>query len=333
MRFCWKCGSQVEDYKKFCDKCGTRLTAHPQQPSEQPAPVPAMIANQELPASITQVSSVKEEPGTKPPKGSGSGGNVLMYSITAILVVALIALGVFYGQEVSKLNEANTRITSLKANATSLESQLATEKSNVATLQTQLAAEKANVADLQTQLTAANGQITSLKADLSASQAKVTSLTSDLATANTKVTSLTADLATANAKVTSTQASLDKANLDLATAVATNATQSATLKKVQDPKHFDTLAELTAWLTKDDTNTNPAYASYSGYSKAFILQVKALRDGYLLPACLDWDSSYIYSWNVAVVGGTVYSIDSTTDVLTKGPTFSSPPPSHPLPLP
>jgi septal ring factor EnvC (AmiA/AmiB activator) len=227
---------------------------------------------------------------------------------------------------VSNLNKANTQITGLEANMTSLEGQLATEKANVTSLQTQLVAEKANVATLQTQL------ITT-KSDLTASQAKVTSLTVDLATANAKVTSLISDLATANAKVTSTQASLDKANLDLATAVATNATQSATLKKVQDPKHFDTLAELTAWLTKDDTNTNPTYASYSGYSKAFILQVKALRDGYLLPACLDWDSSFIYSWNVAVIGGTVYSIDSTTDALTQGPTFATAPPSHPLPLP
>jgi septal ring factor EnvC (AmiA/AmiB activator) len=247
--------------------------------------------------------------------------------------VALIALGVFYGQGVGKLNKANTQISDLTANVTSLEGQLTTEKANVASLQTQLAAEKANVANLQTQLTAAKGQVTSLTADLATANGKVTSLTTDLATANGKVTSLTSDLATANAKVTSTQASLDKANLDLATTVATIATQSTALKKVQDPRHFDTLAELTAWLAKDDTNTNPAYASYSGYSKAFILQVKALRDGYLLPACLDWDPSYIYSWNVAVVGGTVYSIDPTTDVLTQGPTFGSPPPSHPLPLP
>jgi hypothetical protein len=161
----------------------------------------------------------------------------------------------------------------------------------------------------------------------------VTSLTADLATANAKVTSLTSDLATANTKVASTQASLDKATSDLAAAVLANTSQAAELKKVKDPKHFDTMTELTTWLAKDDTNTNPAYASLSSYSRAFILQVKALRDGYLLPACLDWDAAYIYSWNAAVVGGVVVSVNASTDAVTLGPTFSNPPPSHPLPLP
>jgi hypothetical protein len=132
--------------------------------------------------------------------------------------------------------------------------------------------------------------------------------------------------------VTATQASLDRAASDLATAILTSSSQAVSLKKVQDPGHFDTLTEITAWLAKDDTNTNPAYASLSNYSKAFILQVKALRDGYLLPACLDWDSSFIYTWNAAIVGGTVYSIDPSTDTLTKGPAFPVPPPSHPLPI-
>jgi hypothetical protein len=145
-------------------------------------------------------------------------------------------------------------------------------------------------------------------------------------TAKGKVTSLTADLAAANAKVASIQASLDKAYADLATS-------TASLKQVQDPRHFSTMEELQAWLAKDDTDTNPLYASSSPDVKAFILQVKALRDGYLLPACLDWDSSYLYSWNVAVVGGIVVSVNAATDVVTSGPTLSSPPPSHPLPLP
>ncbi|MGA3093922.1 MAG: tetratricopeptide repeat protein [Dehalococcoidales bacterium] len=318
-QFCGNCGSKVEHYHHFCGNCGANMGTASPPPTGQPAPMPRDTAKQEQPASIAQASSAREESRTKPARTPRSNRNTIFYAITALLVVALIALGIFYEQEVSKLNEADTRITGLTANVTSLEGQLTTEKANVATL--------------QTQLTAANGQVTSLTADLATANGKVTSLTADLATANGKVTSLTSDLATANAKVTSTQASLDKANSDLAAALITNTTQAATLKTVQDPRHFDTLAELTAWLAKDDTNTNPAYASYSGYSKAFILQVKALRDGYILPACLDWDSSYIYSWNVAVVGGIVYSIDPTTDVLTQGPTFGSPPPSHPLPLP
>ena len=267
------------------------------------------------------------------PPAKKTGGNPLMLIISGVLAVALIAVGVLYVMEMGKLNKANDNIASLETNVTSLQSQLATEKASVASLQTQLAAEKANVADLQTQLTAAKGQITSLTADLATATAKVTSLTADLATANGKVTSLTADLATANGAVTNLQGSLLKAGADLAAAVALNTTQAATLKKVQDPRHFDTLAELTAWLAKDDTNTNPAYAAYSPAAKAYILQVKALRDGYILSTALDYDATSIYSWNVAVAGGMVVMVNAANDAILTGPTFASPPPSHPLPLP
>jgi septal ring factor EnvC (AmiA/AmiB activator) len=186
---------------------------------------------------------------TPTPPAKKSGGNPLMLIISGILVVALIAVGVLYGMEAGKLSKANKNIDDLTANVAGLNGQLTTEKANVASLQTQLDTAKANAADLQTQLTA--------------SQGKVTSLTSGLADANAKVTSLTADLATANAKVTSTQTSLDKASADLATAVATNTAQAATLKQIQDPKHFSNLSELTSWLAKDDTNTNSTYASLS----------------------------------------------------------------------
>jgi len=224
---------------------------------------------------------------------------------SAILAVALIVLGLFYWRGANKLVDANAHILSL-------ETRLADEKANVASLKVQLAAANATVADLTAQLATANS--------------KVTTLTANLATAKRKVTSLTADLAAANAKVASTQASLDKAYADLAAS-------NACLKQVQDPRHFNTMAELQDWLAKDDTNTNPLYASSSPDVKAFILQVKALRDGYLLPACLDWDASYIYSWNAAVVGEVVVSVNAATDAVTEGPTFGSPPPSHPLPLP
>jgi peptidoglycan hydrolase CwlO-like protein len=226
-------------------------------------------------------------------------------AVISVLVVALIVLGAFFGVYANNLTRANKTIDDLRTSVTSLEQQLT--------------AEQANVASLQTQLTAA--------------QAQVTSLTGDLASASARVTSLTSDLAAANTKVAATQASLDKAAADLAAATLANTSQAAEIKKVEDPKHFATMTELNAWLAKDDTNTNAAYAGLSSYSKAFILQVRALRDGYLLPACLDWDASFIYSWNAAVVGGQVVSVNAATDVVTAGPTFGSAPPTHPLPIP
>jgi hypothetical protein len=187
-----------------------------------------------------------------------------------------------------------------------------------------LTAEKATAADLQTQLTSA-------KSDLTASNAKVSSLTSDLATSNAKVTSLTSDLAIANGKVITIQASLDKANSDLAAANTTIATQNGTLKKVQDPRHFGSLAELQAWVSSDDTNTK--YASYSNIDRAFVLQTKALRDGYLLPVNLSYDTQYYYVTNMAVIGNSVYYVYSATDAVVFQIQIVQTPLLHPLPLP
>ena len=309
MRFCWNCGSQVEDSIKFCDKCGANMAAASQPPAGQPAPMPADTAKQEQPASMAKVSPAREEPRAKPARASTSNRNAIFYAITAVLVVALIVLGVFYGQGVGKLNNANTQITGLTANVTSLQSQLATEKANVATLQTQLAAETANAADLQTQLTAAKGQVTSLTADLATANGKVTSLTANLATANGNVTTLTSNLATANAKVTTTQASLDKANADLTAATATNTSLQAQLTAIQAKyplKDFPNYATLSTWVS---AHVQPYSSTYGiWYSHALKMQSLAAEDGYYVSACWvpsSWSiDGYINVYNSALVGGT-----------------------------
>jgi len=354
MRFCWNCGSQVEDSLKFCDKCGANMAAASQPPAGQPAPLPADTVKQEQPASVAHVSSAREEPRIKPAKASGSNRNTIFYAITAVLVVALIALGVFYGQGVGKLNKANTQITGLTANVTSLQGQLTAAQASVTDLQTQLAAAKGQVTSLTADLATANGKVTSLTADLTTANAKVTStqasldkanadlatangkvtsLTSDLSTANTKVTSLTSDLTIANGKVTTLQASLDKANSDLAAAIVTNATQAATLRTVQYPRHFNSLTELTTFLAQDDTNTNPAYSGATSSTRAFILEIKAQRAGFLLPAQIWWDSSYIYSDNIALVGASIYTVNPSTDAISYQIYYVTTPPLYPIPLP
>ena len=261
---------------------------------------------------------------TPTPPAKKTGGNPLMLIVSGVLVVALIVVGVLYGMEVGKLNKANQNITSLEANVTSLTGQLTAEKATVADLQTQLAAQKATVADLQTQLAAT-------KSDLTASQAKVTSLTSDLSTANASVTSLTANLATANGKITTIQASLDKANADLAVANATINTQTTTLKKIQNPRCFNSLQELTDWLAKDDTNTK--YASLDPVSRCYVLQSRALNDGFLLSASTRIDSTThtAYLSNQAWIGGTLYGVNSATDQIFIFDSGYPPIPLYPIP--
>ena len=311
MRFCWNCGNQSEDYKVFCEKCGANLTAPPPQASAGQPPQVSAIP----PRAPQQMIAQTRKSGSK---------NTLVYAATGVLVVALLIVGVLYGTGVGKLNNANANITTLTANVADLGTQLSAAQANAADLQTQLTASKANAADLQTQLTSA-------QSDLAASNAKVTSLTSDVATANAKVTSLTSDLEAANGKVTAVQTSLDKATTDLAVANATIGTQIAALKKVQDPQFFNTLADLTAWLAKDDTNINPAYAAYGSITKAYILQIKALRDGYLIGAYGSWDGSGLYYDNTTIAGGVIVDVNVLTDEAVIGPAYNAP--LHPLPMP
>jgi hypothetical protein len=139
-------------------------------------------------------------------------------------------------------------------------------------------------------------------------------------------------LTIANGKVATTQASLDKANSDLAAALVTNTTQAATLRTIQYPRHFNSLVELTTFLAQDDTNTNPAYSGATNI-KAYILEIKAQRAGFILPAQFWWDSSYIYSDNIALVGASLYEVDPYTDAISYGRTFAITPPLYPIPLP
>jgi uncharacterized membrane protein YvbJ len=110
MRFCWNCGNQAEDYKVLCEKCGANMTV---PPAQSPGGHTPPVAAQGIPPS--------QEPVSYHPAKSGNK-NTLMFVATGILVMALIALGVFYGTEVGKLNEANANITELTANVANLES-------------------------------------------------------------------------------------------------------------------------------------------------------------------------------------------------------------------
>ena len=233
---------------------------------------------------------------------SQRGGGALTVITTIFLVAALVAVGILYGIEITQVNKANANIVELQANVTSLEAELTTDRITITSLQTQL---------------------TAAKSESTVSQAKVTSLTADLAAANTSLTA--------------TQASLTKATSDLTAAKAANTTLSAELTKVKSPRHFNSEEELKNWLAADDTNTNTAYSSLTLIAKAYILEVKAQRDGFLLPAQLYTvqlsDSSIgIAGYNLALVGTKIYSVNPMTDAYTAWDlSFNSALPSYPIP--
>ena len=100
---------------------------------------------------------------------------------------------------------------------------------------------------------------------------------------------------------------------------------SEELRTIRSPRHFKTITELTDWLAQDDTNT--AYPGKSSAELAFIQQVKALRDGYLMSVMIDLNKGH----PMAVVGNDVY----WWPVSGGGPSFgyeTAYVPLYPLPL-
>jgi predicted nucleic acid-binding Zn-ribbon protein len=257
-------------------------------------------------------------------------------------VTALVQIASLRGT----IDELQGQLRDEKANATIMNSNLTAEKGISANLSTQLAAEKTKSAGLENQLAAGTGDKNTLESrflqmqkDLDASKVLVTKLTNDLSASVARVTVLEKDLTAVQGTAAKLQASLNDANSGLAGAVAqadalkaSNNTLTAELKKIKDPRHFISLEELTTWLAKDDTNTNPSYTGLTLSEKAFILQVKALRDGYLMPVGLDADSLYIYSWNSAVVSGILYIVNANDDTITQLGSFTVLPAVHPMPL-
>jgi hypothetical protein len=167
------------------------------------------------------------------------------------------------------------------------------------------------------------GNVSELQANLSDSQGKAKSLQSDLDTTRGDLDRAQGDLKSANGQIASL-------STDLKSTQSANSALSQNLKKVSDPRHFQSVAELADWLAKDDTNTR--YANARPSQLAYILQVRALRDGFILAANVAWDFSagMIYSENVAVIDGTIFEIDPASDAVHNSKaTFTILLPSHP----
>jgi septal ring factor EnvC (AmiA/AmiB activator) len=349
MPYCKKCGAQMGESDLFCEACGAKQEHKPTK-QVTPTPLPPRKAEPMTPAVEKPVIMPPAAQQTRPSKTKWG-----IIAIVGLLVVGLIAIGTLYGVGVSNLSKANANIVDLEGNVATLNTQLASEKANVASLQTQLASEKANVSNLQTQLTdektkssnlqtqlttatndlnSSKAQVTQLQSDLDASKLQVANLQADLASSNANVIKLQADLDKANASVTKLQGDLDKANADLTSAKAMNTSLTAELTKVKDPRHFNSLQELQSWLQNDDTNIK--YAAQPALTRAYILQVEALRDGYLLPVSAYWTSSTIYFnvYNIALIGDTIYQVSSYNDAIYAYIISIVPPlpPLHPLPI-
>ncbi|MBN1644407.1 MAG: hypothetical protein JW856_06285, partial [Dehalococcoidales bacterium] len=202
------------------------------------------------------------------------------------LVVVVVLLVINMGN----LSKANTEI--------------ADQKDTIAGLQTDLSSSQAQASNLQTQLTVSEAEVADLEVNVASLEDDVASLEDNVADLTAQNTKLDSDLRSANSQISSLQSSLTAAQ-------NTNTTLTTELKKIKYPKNFTTAAELTDWLVQDNTNT--AYATANPIQKCFILQVRALQSGYLLPAYVLVDATSYLAINFAMIGESMYLVDPDND--------------------
>ncbi len=177
-----------------------------------------------------------------------------------------------------------------------------------------------NLGEARAEIAGLKNNVSTLEENVSSLQKNVSTLQANLTTSETKASSLQTDLNKATADINRLQA-------DLKTQQNLNSTLSEELKKVKFPRHFASLTELMDWLQKDDTNTK--YGDVTTLQRAFILQVRALQDGYLLPVRLPTAGTTEFVVNTAIIGEYIYFIRSGDDVVERQG-LVQPLPSYPI---
>lgn len=187
--------------------------------------------------------------------------------VVAVLVAGMILVsGCVAGQQTDELKDALAEIVALEAQAATLRDNISTLEGNISTLE-------GNISEFQ-------GDVSTLEAELVAAAASVASLQTDLQTADAEIAKLRGDIET-------------QQNLNLAL--------SEELDKIKAPRHFESPSQLMAWLQQDDTDTK--YAAEDWANLPYILQLRALKDGYLLPATPYVQNGTLYLKNSAYVAG------------------------------
>lgn len=173
------------------------------------------------------------------------------------------------------------------------------------------------------------GEAIRLRDELEDAQSQIATLEQNVSSLEGEVSSLQASLSDSGASVSSLEAELESAQNALTAQQDANSALAEEMKTVKDPEHFESLAELTDWLYQDDTDE--IYGYEDPLIVAYILQVRALRDGYLLPVDIDVVDGNNYISNCVVIGDSIYWVDAASDDIDWA-NYVEPIPSHPLPL-
>ena len=163
-------------------------------------------------------------------------------------------------------------------------------------------------------LTEANSTLDNYVVKVAGLEQDVASLTDDLSamtgerdTLEGEKADLETELDDANSEISSLQSSLSVKTSELNSEEARTTALQGELNTVIYPRHFSSLQELRDWLEQDDTDDE--WTDVSCYAElCYMLQVRALQDGYLISTDVDFESGVDYWSNCAVIGDTIYWI-------------------------
>ena len=167
----------------------------------------------------------------------------------------------------------------------------------------------------QTKITALEGNISSLEGNVFTLEADLADKTKTLEIAQTQIFALEGNTSSLEGNVSSLEDDLVGAQNALEVQQNISSALSGELEKVKYPRHFGSLAELTDWLRKDDTDTR--HAGEDLLHQSFVLQVRALRDGFLLPVSIQSTPEVIPATNRAVIEGAIYMIWPSDDSISR----------------
>ncbi len=209
-----------------------------------------------------------------------------------VLLVAIIGGGSFLGYKYvttySELQVSEETNQTLGGDIERLQEEKATLDSNIEDF-------ALSVSALTVAASSREGTISELKTSEKNLQQSLTESQANNKTLKTEVSSLEAER-------TNLQENLTQAN-------SNSRTLTTTLEAIRSPRHFDSVQELKDWLQKDNTDSKDGTFA----ELCYILQVRALRDGFILPVSVSSDDSYQYFANMAYIQGEYYMIYPDTD--------------------
>ena len=135
-------------------------------------------------------------------------------------------------------------------------------------------------------------ELESLRAEIDLLSADNEQLATELANAQN-------DLYEANDRITILESEISDKNTLFEEQQTTNTALTEELNKIKNPKLFSSQSELADWLFKDKTDT--IAADYDPLHQAYVLQIAALRDGYILPADVDITDGDLLISNSAII--------------------------------